>query len=121
MPFAKGGGGEHRSNGARTLKVGLCGNGPACKTSSSKMQDIFDLRQAADVRAYLERRRSSPAVGAALPGTLAGGACPHGILLSLLLQYGRPIEVIAKALSRNSDGGASGVVSAVVDRIMALK
>jgi hypothetical protein len=77
MPFAKGGGGEHRFNGARTLKVGLCGNGPACKTSSSKMQDIFDHRQAADVRAYLERRRSSPAVGAALPGTLAGGACPH--------------------------------------------
>jgi hypothetical protein len=44
-----------------------------------------------------------------------------GILLSLLLQYGCPIEVIAKALSRNSDGSASGVVGAVVDRIMALK
>lgn len=42
-------------------------------------------------------------------------------LLSLLLQYGCPIDVIAKALSRNSFGGASGVAGAVVDRIMALK
>lgn len=31
------------------------------------------------------------------------------------------LEVIARALCRNSDGSASGVVSAVVDRIMALK
>jgi hypothetical protein len=41
-----------------------------------------------------------------------------GILLSLCLQYGCPIEVIGRALSRNSDGTASGVVGAVVDKIM---
>jgi hypothetical protein len=44
-----------------------------------------------------------------------------GILVSLLLQYGCPVEVFAKTLSRNSFGSASGVAFAVVDRIMALK
>jgi len=48
-------------------------------------------------------------------------ASDAGILLSLLLQYGCPIEVIAKALSRNSFGSASSVAGAAVDRIMAFK
>jgi hypothetical protein len=42
-----------------------------------------------------------------------------GILISLLLQYGCPIETVAKALSRNSDGSASGVAGAVIDRVLA--
>jgi hypothetical protein len=41
-----------------------------------------------------------------------------GILLSFCLQYGRPVGDIAKALSRNSDGSASGVVAAVLDQIL---
>jgi len=40
------------------------------------------------------------------------------ILLSFALQYGAPAETIAKALSRNSDGSASGVMAAVLDQIM---
>ena len=44
-----------------------------------------------------------------------------GILLSLLLQHGCPLDVIARALSRNGDGSASGVIGAVVDKIAALK
>jgi hypothetical protein len=40
-----------------------------------------------------------------------------GILLSLLLQYGCPVEQIARAVSRNSDGSASGVTGAVLDLI----
>jgi hypothetical protein len=40
-----------------------------------------------------------------------------GILLSLLLQHGCPIETIARALSRNSNGTASGVIGAAVDKI----
>jgi len=40
-----------------------------------------------------------------------------GILLSLLLQHGFPVETISRALSRNSDGSASGVVAAVLDKI----
>jgi hypothetical protein len=44
-----------------------------------------------------------------------------GILLSFCLQFGCPIEDIARALSRNSDGSASGVVGAAVDKIMGLK
>jgi hypothetical protein len=41
-----------------------------------------------------------------------------GILLSLLLQHGCPIETIARALSRNSNGTASGVIGAAVDKII---
>jgi len=40
-----------------------------------------------------------------------------GILISLLLQYGCPIETIAPALTRNGDGSASGVAGAVIDHI----
>jgi hypothetical protein len=42
-----------------------------------------------------------------------------GILVSLLLQYGCPVETIARALSRNTDGSASGVIGAVLDQIIA--
>jgi len=40
-----------------------------------------------------------------------------GILLSFGLQYGCPVEIISRALSRNSDGSASGVMTAVLDAI----
>jgi hypothetical protein len=41
-----------------------------------------------------------------------------GILVSLLLQHGCPVETIARALSRNTDGSASGVIGAVLDKIL---
>jgi hypothetical protein len=41
-----------------------------------------------------------------------------GILLSFCLQYGCDVETIARALSRNADGSASGVIGAVVDKII---
>jgi ribonucleoside-diphosphate reductase alpha chain len=41
-----------------------------------------------------------------------------GILLSLLFQFGCPVETIAHAVTRNGDGSASGVVGAVIDRII---
>ena len=40
-----------------------------------------------------------------------------GILLSLLLQHGCSVETIARAVSRNADGSASGVIGAVLDKI----
>jgi hypothetical protein len=40
-----------------------------------------------------------------------------GILVSLCLQHNCAVETIARALSRNSDGSASGVVGAVLDLI----
>ena len=40
-----------------------------------------------------------------------------GILLSLLLQHGCSVETIARAVSRNADGTASGVIGAVLDKI----
>jgi hypothetical protein len=42
-----------------------------------------------------------------------------GVLLSLLLQYNCPLEVIARALLRNSDGSPSGIMGAAVDLILA--
>jgi ribonucleoside-diphosphate reductase alpha chain len=41
-----------------------------------------------------------------------------GILISFCLQYGAPIEAIARAMSRNSDGSPSGVIGAALDAIM---
>jgi hypothetical protein len=41
-----------------------------------------------------------------------------GILISLLLQHGCAAETIAHALSRNTDGSASGVAAAVLDKIL---
>jgi len=43
-----------------------------------------------------------------------------GILLSLLFQFGCPIETIAHAVTRNGDGSAEGVVGAMLDKIMML-
>jgi hypothetical protein len=42
-----------------------------------------------------------------------------GILISLCLQFGCPVETIAHALSRHTDGSASGVAGAVLDRLLA--
>jgi hypothetical protein len=42
-----------------------------------------------------------------------------GVLVSLCLQHGCSVETIARALSRNSDGSASGVIGAVLDKIIA--
>jgi len=42
-----------------------------------------------------------------------------GILISLCLQHGCSLETIGRALSRNSDGSASGMIGAVLDRIIA--
>jgi hypothetical protein len=42
-----------------------------------------------------------------------------GILISLLLQHGCAAETIARALSRNTDGSASGIATAVLDKILA--
>jgi hypothetical protein len=42
-----------------------------------------------------------------------------GILVSLCLQHGCSVETIARALSRNADGSASGVIGAVLDKIAA--
>jgi hypothetical protein len=41
-----------------------------------------------------------------------------GIILSFALQYGAPAPDISRALSRNSDGSAGGLMAAVLDRIL---
>jgi hypothetical protein len=40
-----------------------------------------------------------------------------GILVSLCLQHGVALEVIRRALTRNADGSASGVIGAALDLI----
>ena len=42
-----------------------------------------------------------------------------GILVSLCLQHGCDVTTIAHALSRNTDGSASGVIGAVLDKVVA--
>jgi hypothetical protein len=44
-----------------------------------------------------------------------------GILVSLLLQHDCGIEIIARAISRDSNGSASGVIGAVLDKIIEMK
>jgi hypothetical protein len=44
-----------------------------------------------------------------------------GILVSLCLQHGCSADMIAKALSRNTNGSASGVISAALDLIISMK
>jgi hypothetical protein len=41
-----------------------------------------------------------------------------GILLSFALQHGCDAQTISRALSRNGDGSASGVMAAVLDKIL---
>src|SRR5215472_9858194 len=41
-----------------------------------------------------------------------------GILVSLLLQHGCDVATIAHAISRNTDGSASGVIGSVLDKFM---
>jgi hypothetical protein len=41
-----------------------------------------------------------------------------GILVSLCFQHGCSVQTIARALSRNTDGSASGVIGAVLDKIV---
>jgi len=40
-----------------------------------------------------------------------------GILLSLYPRHGCSVETVARAISRNTDGSASGVIGAVLDAI----
>jgi hypothetical protein len=42
-----------------------------------------------------------------------------GILVSLCLQHRVPLTTIHRALSKNADGSAAGVIGAVIDRIIA--
>jgi hypothetical protein len=44
-----------------------------------------------------------------------------GILISLLLQHGCDARTIAHSLSRNTDGSASGVAAAVLDKILGVR
>lgn len=52
--------------------------------------------------------------GSDLDATARDGA----VLLSLALQYGVPLDVIAAALSREADGGPSTIIGAVVDQLV---
>ena len=45
-------------------------------------------------------------------------ASRFGILVSLCLQHGCDAATIARALSRNTDGSASGIVGAVLDTVL---
>ena len=51
-------------------------------------------------------------------GSMAGiNACDAAVVCSIALQYGLPLDVIRKALMRDSHGQASGPLGVALDRI----
>jgi hypothetical protein len=66
-------------------------------------------------RRRLEYRRLCESYDIEVAGVAARDA---GILVSLCLQHHCPVETLARAVSRNGDGSASGVVGAVLDKII---
>jgi hypothetical protein len=55
---------------------------------------------------------------AKLPGSELDAACRDcGVLLSLGLQHGVPLDVAAGAVTRNANGAPSSIAGAVLDRI----
>jgi hypothetical protein len=82
--------------------------------------EVAGLRYKASVGFFEDKRPSEIFLSNHKAGNASDVAARDaGILLSLLLQWGCPAETIARAISRNSDGSASGVVGAVLDEILA--
>jgi hypothetical protein len=53
------------------------------------------------------------------PGTELDSMCRDAaILFSLGMQYGVPIDVIRRAITRNPDGSPSSIVGAITDRLV---
>lgn len=56
---------------------------------------------------------NAPKVGSSLESTARDGA----VLISLGLQYGVPLDVMRHAITRNTDGSASTIVGAAIDKL----
>ena len=82
--------------------------------------EVAGLRYKATIGRFLDGSLSEVFVSNHKAGNASDVAARDaGILVSLCLQHGCDVETIARALSRNSDGSASGVIGAVLDKITA--
>jgi hypothetical protein len=83
--------------------------------------ELHGLKYKVTVGRFPDRRPAEIFVSNHKAGNAADVAARDaGILVSLLLQHGCDLAIIAHAISRNSDGMASGVIGAVLDKIMGL-
>jgi hypothetical protein len=81
--------------------------------------EVTGLRYKTTVSFFADGRLAEVFVSNHKSGNAADVAARDGgILVSLCLQHGCAVETIARALSRNSDGSASGVIGAVLDKIV---
>ena len=80
--------------------------------------EVAGLRYQATVSYFADGTLAECFVGNHKAGNASDVAARDaGILLSLCLQHGCSIETISRAISRNADGSASGVIGAVIDTI----
>jgi hypothetical protein len=79
------------------------------------------LRFRATVGTFDDGRLAEVCVDSSKVGSAADAIVRDaGILVSLCLQHGCAAGTIARALSRNSDGTASSIVGAILDKIQGL-
>ena len=57
---------------------------------------------------------SGAKAGSAVEAVARDGA----VLLSIAMQFGVPLDIVAHAITREADGSASTIIGAVVDRLM---
>jgi hypothetical protein len=93
---------------------------PNRRTSTTFDIEVAGLHYKATISRFADGRLAEVFVSNHKAGNAADVAARDGgILVSLCLQFGCPVENIAHALSRNTDGSASGVIGAVLDKIIA--
>jgi hypothetical protein len=107
--------------GARlaTLKSGRL-RLPNRRASTSFDIEVAGLRYKATISRFPDGRLAELFVSNHKVGNASDVAARDaGILISLCLQHGCGVATIAQALSRNSDGSASGVIGAVLNKVIA--
>ena len=91
-----------------------------------RMSETFDLRHGGKNTVFSVTLGRYPGgevgevfiSGAKVGSEVEAVARDGAVLLSLALQYGVPLETIKHAITRESDGSATTIVGAVVDRLM---
>jgi hypothetical protein len=93
---------------------------PNRRASETLSLEHAGLKYSVTISRFDDRRIAEAFIGNHKRGNASDVAARDArILLSLLLQHGCPIETIRRAVSRNTDGSASGVVGAVLDLVAA--
>jgi ribonucleoside-diphosphate reductase alpha chain len=93
---------------------------PNRRASTSFDIEVAGLRYKATISRFPDGRLAELFVSNQKAGNASDVAARDaGILVSLCLQHGCDVATIAQALSRNSDGSASGVIGVVLNKVIA--